>query len=301
MAIDSSSKSLGELVRLVGNALLPGGEVLTRLGGRAPSNCPRSNQVFAAITSPTLDFTDFVPLTTPIGPSREGFSPGWCGPSERLWRIRATGLELQRESGDGLPPLGRSVILGSGGIPAGASQGGSLTFKVRIEACSVSGNYTFDIDCGQPIEVFAESVNATILGPANGFLVTPATELLTLQGTLLDAVIATAINGAEESLGQRQAHLTQHFVVEAESQLSIPVPRYARRMQIYTGSGPNPAQWTRWIGDPAVITGLRTGTVDFNGPNSVLESAAVGDETHLQTDNALNDDRFFTIVWTIRP
>jgi hypothetical protein len=255
--------------------------------------------MFAAITNPGLTSADFVPLTTELD-AWENYTPKFQTHDERLWRVRSMGAELQRSSADGQAPLTETAIVGPA-TPAGASRSNTVTFKTRVRVQSQTGFYEFDMDMGQPVEVFGKSVRAVVLGPSNGFQVTPTTQSNTLQGIVLDAVVRIGINAAEVSLGQTAVRLTSHHFVLRNTRVTIAVPRFARALKIYTGVGAMPASWERHIGDPAIITSLLTGTVDFAGPTSIDASNQVGDETHLRTDLDANNDRFFTIVWTIKP
>jgi len=299
MSNEDTLSKLSEIAARLASSVLPDGEVLVRLLGRAPGKCSRQMQLFAAVST-TFAEANYVPIEDPIREASDQFVPSWRPNGERLWRVRSAGLELQRSSGDGVAPLTQAAIVS--GPTATQSRGGSSVFKIRVDVTSDTGNYFFDMDCGQPVEVYGKTVAITVLGPSNAFVVHQGNETETLSGVLVDALLSTAINAAEESLGQTEVHLTQHFAVAANTQVAIPVPQRARGLQVYTGVGPNPAQWIRHIGDPLRITNtLQVGTVDFAGANSVLESSPVGDETHILTDIDVNNARFFTVVWTIKP
>jgi hypothetical protein len=247
----------------------------------------------------------FVPLTTGLEAS-EQFRPSWRGQDERLWRVRSSGMELQRFTGDGVAPLAKDVIVApaTSALPAGASRGGSVTFKLQVKVRSSSGNYEFFMDAGQAVEVVGKDVEVGLFGPANSVEVVPSTPATVTQtGLVIDSVIGVALNAAEQAMAQTAVHFTQHFFVAANTQTSIAVPRYARGIKVFTGTGPAPAaSWERWIGDPAIVTnGLRVGTVDFAAGTSIPASDQVGDETHIRVDLDANNARLFTVVWTIKP
>ncbi len=293
-----------KLLEQLASVIQPDTAVRTRLGGLAPGNCGRNFQLFSSITTPGFGIADFQPLTFGVTDASEQFRPDWCGLQDRLWRVRTSGKELQRSAGDPTAPLLHSQIVAPNttALPAGTSRGGSVTYKLQVKVRSNSGLYQFFMDAGQPIEVVGKDVSVGIFGPTNAFVVTSNTNTNQLRGILLDAVLGVSIDAAEQSLAQHSVRLTQHFFVLLNTRVSIPVPNYARQLAVFTGTGPNPAAWDRLIGDPALITNaLRTGTVDFAGPTSTRQSSTVGDETHLRTDLDVNNSRFFTVVWTIRP
>ena len=293
-----------KLLERLASVVQPDTTVRTRLGGLAPGNCGRRFQLFGSVTTPSSQISDFSPITEGITNADEGFSAGWCGEQDRLWRVRTAGQELQRQVDVPTAPLTSNQILQADSSPAivGASRGGSVTYKVNVKVRSGTGMYEFTMDAGQPVEVVGKVVEVGLVGPVNSFVVTSVNNTDTLQGIILDAILGVSLSAAEQAMGQTSVRLTQHFFVLNNTQLSMPVPNYAREGVVFTGTGPNPASWTRSIGDPAIITNaLQTGTVDFTGGTSARQSWPVGDETHWRTDLDVNNSRFFTVVWTIRP
>lgn len=293
-----------EALEKLASVVEPDATFRTRLGGVAHGSCGRNFQLFGAITNPGLGIADFVPLTSGITDANDVFRPDWCGTTDRLWRIRTSGNELQRSLAAPAAPLTRAQIVqpDTTALPALTSRGGSVTFKLQVKVRSGTGMYEFLLDAGQPVEVFGKDVEIGLMGPVNSFVVTDNNSANTLQGIVLDAVLGVSIAAAEQSLGQTSPRLTTHHFVPANTAVSIPVPPYAAELSIFTGTGPNPASFLRWIGDPAIIVNaLQTGTIDFVAGTSATQSRPVGDETHIQTDIDVNNARFFTVVWTIRP
>lgn len=276
------------------------GRVRTRLGGISQCDSPRQIQLFSTISSDGLP-ANFVEMTTPINAS-EQIPCFYSSKVERLWRVRTSGVELQRFSAGAVVALTRPQILGPA-TPAAMSRGGSVTYKFRVRVCSLSGNYDFLMDAGQPIEVYGNQIQVTVVGPANALEVTDVNAAVnTQQGLLLDSIVGVSILAAEQSLSQKQVRFTQHIHVAAGGQTSIPVPDHAIGVKVYTGSGPAPALWTKHIGDPAILaTALATGTILFRADTSENVSNLMGDATHIRTDINVGNARFFTIVWTIRP
>jgi hypothetical protein len=274
------------------------GKVDNRLGGTTQADRPRQIQLFASVNT-TAAITTLVPLDTVID-ATEQIPCFYESQTERLWRVRTSGVEIQRFSGGAIGPLTVPQIRGPA-VPAGASRGGSVTFKFRVRICSLSGNYQFFMDAGQAIEVYGYRIQTAVVGPVNTIEVTPS-NTTTLAGVLIDSVVGSSILAAEASLGQREVSFTEHLFVAQNTNSVLAVPEHARAVKVYTASGPAPAAWTRHIGDPAVLGGnLAVGTINFTGNTSSDLSNRLGDETHIQTDNDPANPRLFTIVWTIRP
>ena len=269
----------------------------TRLGGTSQCDSPRQIQMFGSIQT-TVNISDFVPLTT-VREATEQIPCFYNEPTERLWRVRVSGAELQRFSAGAVLPLTRSQILGPA-TPATTSRGGSVTYKLRVKVCSRSGNYQFFMDSGQPIEVYGNRIQVAVVGPVNAFEVSPDS-VATLAGVLIDSILGISILAAETPIGQREVRLSQHIHVAAAARPAIAVPEHARSVKVYTGLGAT-AGWTRHIGDPTVFAeAIPAGTIDFAAGTSIDASNPVGDETHLRVDLDNANPRFFTIVWTIRP
>jgi len=274
------------------------------LGGRAPGNeCnARQYQLFGQYSTTQL-VSGFQRLNQSTA-ATAGFIPRQLPPGERLWRVRSSGAELQRSSAIAVAPLPISQVLGPD-TPAGASRGGSVTYKIEVVVTSITGLYRFFMDAGQAIEVVGSEVCAGVFGPLGTIVVNPSNDTLAISGQaglLIDSVVGIAINAAEQSLSQTAVHLTEHFFIAANAQQTIPVPQHARRVKVYTGTGAAPASWTRHFGDPAILVNtVTTGTIDFVGLTSAIQSDPVGDESHIRTDLDPNNARFFTVVWTIQP
>lgn len=233
-------------------------------------------------------------------------SPGWPQreqlPCEKLWRIRSAGKCIQRFT-EGTSPLTENQFNASQ-LPAAASQGGSGYFKLAINVSTSAFNSSFIIDVGQTLDIYAYSVNTSLVGPTGMEEVTPGNiGTLTASGLTLDARIGAALLQVEESVSNKEAKFTQHIIVLNSTQSVIAVPNGAVSVRIIQSpAGPNSGDWTRFIGAPGILTTpFPTGRIAFFQGGSIAEHWEVGDETHLQTDQNNNVDRFFTLVWTIRP
>ncbi len=234
--------------------------------------------------------------------------PGWpqrqqtqC---ERLWRLRTSAIGIQRFTAGALSPIQLNEFNRSE-LPAGASEGGSGFFKVLLKIGSTTGaTSSFMIDVGETLEIYAFRVDMSLIGPTGAVEVTPGNRnTLENPGLVVDVQIGASLLAIEESIDNRDAKLTQHLSVLQNTQGTISVPRGAVSLRIIQGiRGSNSGNWTRHVGDPAILaTTFTTGTIAFLNRASTESHSAIGDETHLQTDQNNASDRFFTLVWTIRP
>lgn len=238
----------------------------------------------------------------PVGwPQRVGH-----GECERLWRIRSSGREVLRFSAENLTPLPRGQIENPTALPAGATGTPVVHLKKQIKLQSRTATTNiFTLDIGQSIELYGFSVDIDILAPLGTAEIStsiPASTILTRSGLVIDAVLAVEILALEAPLGQKIARLTQHVFVEADTQVSIPIPNAAIGGRILqTTAGAASPTWTRWIGDPAIHSSLQVGPIVFANRVSEMSSTEIGDCTTLQTDLDAVNDRFYTLIWRIRP
>lgn len=265
----------------------------------------KAPQFFGSITTgvPDANPQTFQPSVVgmPVGfPQRSEF--GQC---ERLWRIRSSGREVLRSSAAPINPLTRQQIDNVDNTPAGASNNPIVHLKKQIKLQSRTGESNFTFDIGQAIELYGFSVDVDILAPAGTLEVSdsvPATLALTATGLVFDAALGIEVLAIETSLGNITGRLTQHLVVLATAQPTIAVPRNAIRLRILQSAvGAASPTWNRFIGDPAVHASLNIGPINFVGRISTLQSTEIGDATHLQTDVDAVNNRFYTLIWEIRP
>ncbi len=242
-------------------------------------------------------------------------SPGECGDGlaprahkcERLWRL-GTAAQVAYRSGAGpFSPLtpGQLDAFDSGAaVPAGAVTGGYGYFRVRYTVSTLIGRHTFFLDVGEMVELYAMQVNATLEGPPGTILVTERNDAESatpaqLTGLVVDARIGAMFMPIEAPTGLRQALYTQIVEVPQNTQVVIPVPKFARSVRIFQDNvGAATAAWERVVGPAAFFV---VGSVTFTGRTSREIDSPIGRESALRTDlNALND-RLFQVVWTIRP
>ncbi len=269
-----------------------------------------SQQGFCSFTEGLADLTlieDFVELT-----------PGWTTGQERargnslytgcsrLWNVSLRGIEVYRTSGDGLTPLSRQVIE-NGPLPADAVRNDNIrAYRARIKCSSETGYAVFDIDFNQDLEIWAQRIDVSILGPANAVMLpSNSADLPEVVRTefVVDSVFACQIVPIEASKGCREARLTEYLRSPAATQSLIRVPRAAKFVKIYQGE-PNSAaatlRWNRLLGTP-VLSAITMGGINFAARESVDASASIGAESHLQTDIEPLSARLFVLNWTIRP
>jgi hypothetical protein len=193
-------------------------------------------------------------------------------------------------------------------LPAGATRAvGRSQVKLRLSAeISTIGRQWFQ-DAGQTIEVLADCVSVSYFAPSNFVEITAANETSTTiqaHGLVIDTQISVSICRLEQSIGIPSVAYTQNLFVPAESSLTIAVPPFATEVLIYENAlGAASTAWTQWYADPAVTAGaVQAGLLPFiPGQRRTQQETLIPDVTHLQTDADLNADRFFTLLWTVRP
>lgn len=266
----------------------------------------KSPQFFASLAAEdglVVDPAGWVPPTEgqPLGfPQRFGIGTG-C---ERLWRIRSTGREVLRFAGNGTTPLTRSQIEQPSQLPAGASANEVTHYKKLIKLQSRALTTQLVLDIGQTIELYGFSVDIDILAPANAVEISnaPGSADVDRSGLVADTILAVEILAIEAPLGNRVGRFTQHVSVAANTQETIAVPFGAIGVRIIqTPAGTASTAWNRFIGDPAIHASLNVGVLNFTARVSDLSSTEIGDCTHLQTDLDALNDRFYTLIWRIRP
>jgi hypothetical protein len=255
----------------------------------------KSPQLFSSVTTGgevAVDQATYQQLTAtlPLGyPQR--FSGGDTG-CERLWRVRSTGREVLRYSAAGVNPLPRDQI-----------EVTHYKKVIKLQSRALTTRLTLDI--GQTIELYGFSLDVDILGPPGMAEVsTSVAESLTVErtGLVSDAVLAVEILAIEAPLGNREARFTQHLYVENNTQPVIAIPFGAIGLRVLqTAGGGAATTWNRFIGDPSIHSSLAVGQITFTNRISDVRSSEIGDATHIQVDLDAINDRFFTLIWRIRP
>lgn len=276
-------------------------------------------QVFASIRDTAGNF-----LTPDFNLFPEGWMsdylpqmPGECGDGqaprahkcERLWRVGTGCLVAYRNSVPQLNPLTVSEFeaLSNPGaaIAVGSETGGNGYFRIRYLVSSAQGAYSFDLDIGETVEIYALQVNTTLIGPPNTLLITQENDSKSAtpaerNGLVIDARLGSRIMPIEASTGMREGRLTQIIPVPINTQVEVTVPKFARSFHIYQdGAGAASGAWTKFVGPPAA--GCDVGSITFTGRSSRADDEALGRESVLQTDDNAVNARLFQVQWTIRP
>lgn len=234
---------------------------------------------------------------------------GQAGPiqsgRERLWRVRSSGLQVLRATGDSVTPLRREQITNPNQLPAAASRSPILALKKRIKIQGYTEETNITIDIGESIELYGFSVDIDLVGPPGTIVVSDgvSTSLTaTATGLVFDAALGVEVLAIEAPLGKKRAKLTQHVPVLLNTQPTIAVPTAATEVKILqTTAGTASTSWNRFVGDPAVHASIQTGPITFTGRISDDRANELGNATHLQTDLDAVNDRFYTLIWTIEP
>lgn len=225
-----------------------------------------------------------------------------------LFQITSAAREFQRASAEvTIFPLGDNA---ANQPPAGVDPP-TLRTQVQLRVTANDGTSTrvFEMDCNQSICIVAQDVCVQWLGPVGTRDVQNWTTVQLagagLTGFVFDAFLEVGVSRIEAAPGDNSSViLTQHLPVPANTVPTIAIPAYAEAVTIYQAVtlGNASVMWTQHIGDPAGIAGsMEIGAIPFiPGQRKTQPNIELGHATHLQPDID-NAERFFTLVWTIRP
>lgn len=270
------------------------------LGGRTDQKTPPDvRHLFGSYDDPAGAGGGTFPDMSDLGagyPSHNDCAPG-------LWVVSSAAREVQRY----VAPPGTLTPLTLRQVtdrtpPAGSSVADRSALKLRIALSGRGYRREVTVDVGQPIEVYAQTVYAAIQAPA-GTVEVKESITPEASGLVFDSAVGVQIMRLEQSIGARDAYLTETFVVPAATQVIREIPPGAREVVGYSDGdasgwewlvgGSGPAQvWVvgelPWIQDAG--TPLRR-----TYPQSVAPSA-----THIRTDSN-GSARRVSLVWRIRP
>jgi hypothetical protein len=253
-------------------------------------------QYFGSIGNASV-LTSFPQINTPGGTE-------WTAGArvQRLWRIVSTVAEVQRHSGQEnfLTPLSEAAILQLGNSRS--------LLKLRIKVSEMGfedglGGRTFVIDAGSSLELWGAGVDVAYLKPAAVSQIQSPALALQASNSVIDGLIGVQILGIEAPLGHG-APLTDYRGVAAGDTLALTIPQGAKDVTIYqSAAGAASLTWQWFYGDPS--GGLNMwplGDLPFiAGQRRTHTISVVPGATHIVSDVAALTDRFFTVVWTIRP
>lgn len=226
-----------------------------------------------------------------------------------LWQITTTAKEYRRIASEGtLLPLPDTA---SSQIPPGVDPFTRRTIvQMRVHANDGADERVFDMDANQSIAVVAQEACVYWLGPAGmidllgeGNRTSPSLER---TGLVIDSFLGVAISRIEQQPGDNSTvQLTRHLYVPAGTRGSIAIPPYAQAVQIFQEPtlGTASLLWTQTLGDPNGVSGFMTqASLPFiPGARRTQQESIIGNPSHLWTDLDPDFDRFYTLVWTIRP
>lgn len=276
---------------------------LLPLGGRTRhQNVPDGRHLFGSYGDPAA-----AGAYPTVG---DGFSAIYTPPVEtcydgtRLWQVSSAAREIQRY----VAPPGTLSPLSFGQVfdrnpPAGASISDRTALKLRVSISGAGYKRQVVIDIGQPLEVYADAIAVSVLGPDGTVEVPP--DNVTASGLVFDTIVGARVVALEESQGSRDAYFTETFQIPSGTALIREIPPGARELVGYSDSDIG-ANWDWLVGgagpaSPWVIGELpwiADGTISRRRtfPESVVPGA-----THLRTDNFVVSDRYVSLVWKIRP
>jgi hypothetical protein len=218
----------------------------------------------------------------------------------RSWRVDSTVREVQRiVEQEAIEPLQ------PGAIERDGVNRTLLKLAIRMTQMGFDDR-VYMIDAGYSLDFWAQSVAVQWVSPTGvqelGRLgAEPNVE--TVDDIVIDGLLGVQILAIETPFGV-SAPLTFYRAIEAESVLTLPIPRGARDVTIYqSAAGPASVEWTWSYGDPASFAPVwALGQVPFiTGLRRTPTISVVPGATHIVSDVALLQDRFFTVVWTIQP
>ncbi len=284
--------------------------VQTTLNGRAGvmPNAKRE-QMFCSWSEGTEDLTF---LREP-----GELTPGWTSSQPRLpttiiedcprlWLVALRGTEIYRVSDEPLTPLSQQVIE-NGPLPAGAIRSNNIrAYRVRVKCSSETGFAVFDLDLNQEIELWAQRIDVTLMGPPNALSVAsnPAAGQYSATNLVVDSLFGCQIIPIEESKGCNEGRLTTYQRNPTGEETVVSVPRSASAVKIYQGEPLRAAptiRWRRQIGATPLTPATDVGGINFNARESIDASAPIGLESQLITDVDPLNPRLFIMNWTIRP
>lgn len=286
---------------------------LTGFAGRSEPVASRIFHLWGSI-SPGGD------QSTYLDPTRSAPVANMCrGHDGGVWQITTTAKEYRRlvEEGTALPLLDTAIS----DVPVGVDPFTRRTVvQLRVYASDGVDEREFEMDANQSITIVAQDVCAYWLGPRGETAGgaddnTGMRDVLNLQGPernlprsgmVIDAFLGVSVSRIEQPPGHNsEVLLTKHLFVPEGERGSIAIPAYANRVTIYQEPtlGSSSVMWTQTLGDPNGVSGFMTlAALPFIvGERKTEPEAILPNASHLWSDIDNDADRFFTLVWTIRP
>lgn len=237
-----------------------------------------------------------------------------------LWQITSTAVEYRRQvSETPTLPLPDSAIRQ---LPAGIAPYTKRTIMgLRVWANDGADLRQFDMDANQSCTIVAQSVCIAWTGPRNtvGTDAANTVEILgmpdglrelapigTRTGMVVDSFLGVALSRIEEEPGDNSVVLcTRHLFVPLATRGSIEIPPYANEVTIYQEPtlGTSSVMWTQTLGDAAGLSGsIALASLPFIvGERRTEQESILPNVSHLRTDLDNDFNRFFTLVFRVRP
>lgn len=224
-----------------------------------------------------------------------------------LWQISTSAVEYVRSTGVGtLNPLSDEA-LNDPSLGGGATQSRRTEMKLRVRASDGATPRLFDIDLNQSVMVVARKICAALLVPPGAIDVNnqpTGAAAFARSGFVADSFVGLSFTRCEEAPGDNSdAILTTHLFVAAGLQGVATIPPFAREVTIYQAAtiGNASVMWTQHYGNPAVAS-IEIGALPFiAGARKTQSEIVLPDAQFLRSDIDGAADRFYTLVWSIRP
>lgn len=255
----------------------------------------------------------------PLGPSTYEaatlgrFLDDFCCPEPQphLMLLTVDAIEVIRVAGEPVTPLTGQQILTGSALPAGALRIQNRSqLKVRVSINRGTMQHRFLMDMNQQIEFHAVSVGIDIVGASNLVEVNmdrsslgPSVPAAPLRaGLVIDELVGQTVARIEAPTGLRDVIFTENVFVAANTREVLEVPPYATDLTVYQSSiGAAETVWEMHYGDPTVGS-VEAGTIPWIvGARKSEPLIEFPNVTHLRTGIDVDNGRFFTLRWTIRP
>ncbi len=255
---------------------------LPRLGSAVASGrTPSGVRVFGVVSADGTA-TSLFPLTEHVF--------GWtseCAATERLWMVGSAVSERSVFS---------AALVGPPSL-TGSQVSRRSVMRLRITTSDRAGGSVYEVDLGQSLELYAQSLQVELLAPDSTVVLgdgapSPRTGLVFASRCRLRML------QLDVSRGARSALLTETVFVPAEQAVVVPVPAAAARLTAYAETLAAPPVW-RWLRGEASGPAVPLGRVgwDIDAPRLEVDVPSAA-HLRIEPDAAV---RTFTLVWTISP
>lgn len=225
------------------------------------------------------------------------------GACPRLWLVGAAAREVCRYDENPLSPLTRSQVRSLQGIAEPFSYREDTQLKLRVRVVGGPADRPLYLDVGQQLEVVAAAVVVQAMVPDGWVEVPPGNPSVVAPqaGLVGDVVMGAWSIEIEESIGHRDAQLTETLFIPANESRSLRIPPGARELQVFaSGLEATLPELRFYAGNLNALTaGYRLAAVTFTA-GFETQRVKVPAATHVVTESVANDV-FLTFVWTIRP